>query len=239
MILPSSHLQPTALLEFMQQEKVTLATGVPTIWMGVYEVLKSNPSLQPMTLKKYMVGGSALPLSLIKGFDNDFGISGIHAWGMTETSPLVTGCRLQPLHDSLSKDEQHKILAKQGIELPGAEIRIILEDGSVAPKDGVTAGELQVRGAWVIDSYFKVEDNSPYFSPDGWFKTGDVATMDSDGYMQITDRTKDLIKSGGEWISSVALEVALMAHPAVSEACVIAIPDERWQERPLACDVLR
>ncbi len=239
MIMPSCHLQPAALIDLIELEKITIATGVPTIWMGIYEVLKNNPPKQPLTLKKYMVGGSALPLSLIKGFDKDFGITGIHAWGMTETSPLATASRLQPIHDHLSQEEQYKILAKQGIELPGVEVRIIQEDGSAAPKDGVTAGELQVRGAWVIDSYYKVEDNSPYFSPDGWFKTGDVATMDANGYMQITDRTKDLIKSGGEWISSVALEVALMAHPAVIEACVIAIPDERWQERPLACVVLR
>lgn len=239
MIMPSCHLQSTALIDLMQQEKVTVATGVPTIWMGIYETLKKDPPKNALTLKKYMVGGSALPLSLIKGLDKDFGITGIHAWGMTETSPLATACRLQPAHDDLSQEDQYKILAKQGIELPGVEVRIIQEDGSPAPKDGFTAGELQVRGAWVIDGYYKVEDNSPYFSADGWFKTGDVATMDHHGYLQITDRTKDLIKSGGEWISSVELEVALMGHPAVSEACVIAIPDERWQERPLACIVFR
>ena len=239
MVLPSCHLQPAALVDLMQQEKITMATGVPTIWLGIYDVLKKDPSKRPSQLQQYMVGGSAFPLSLIKGFDEEFGLKGIHAWGMTETSPLGTASRLQPMHSHLSKEEQYKILAKQGIEFPGVEIRIVKEDGSFAPKDGETAGELQIRGAWVIDSYYKMEDNSAYFSEDGWFKTGDVATMNNEGYLQITDRTKDLIKSGGEWISSVALEVALMGHPAVAEACVIAIPDERWQERPLACVVLR
>jgi fatty-acyl-CoA synthase len=239
MVMPSCHLQPAALINLIQQEKITIATGVPTIWLGIYESLKKDPPKEKLTLREYMVGGSALPLSLIRGLDQDFGIKGIHAWGMTETSPLGTGCRLQAIHNGLSKEDQYKILAKQGIELPGVEIRIIKEDGNPAPKDGETAGELQIRGAWVIDSYYKMEDNSAYFSADGWFKTGDVATMDTNGYLQITDRTKDLIKSGGEWISSVALEVALMGHPAVSEACVIAIPDALWQERPLACIVLR
>jgi fatty-acyl-CoA synthase len=239
MVLPSCHLQPAAIVKFIREEKVTLATGVPTIWMGVYEVLKNESPKQPFNLRNYMVGGSALPLSLIKAFDKEYGIRGLHAWGMTETSPLGTASRLQSAHDDLSIEEQYKILAKQGFEFPGVEIRIIKEDGSAAPRDGETAGELQIRGAWVIDSYYKMDDNSSFFSSDGWFKTGDVATMDSLGYLQITDRTKDLIKSGGEWISSVALEVALMGHPAISEACVIAIPDERWQERPLACIVPR
>ena len=239
MILPSCHLQPAALISLMTEEKITIATGVPTIWMGIYDVLKRDPSKRPVQLQQYMIGGSALPLSLIKGLDEEFGIKGIHAWGMTETSPLGTACRLQPMHSGLSKEEQYKILARQGIEFPGVEIRIVKEDGTLAPKDGETPGELQIRGAWVIDSYYKMEDNNAYFSVDGWFKTGDVATMDPHGYLQITDRTKDLIKSGGEWISSVALEVALMGHPAVSEACVIAIPDEHWQERPLACVVIR
>jgi fatty-acyl-CoA synthase len=239
MVMPSCHLQPAALVDIMQQESITVATGVPTIWLGIYEVLKKDPSKRPSQLQQYMVGGSAFPLSLIKGFDEAFGLKGSHAWGMTETSPLGTSCHLQPMHNNLTKEEQYKILAKQGIEFPGVETRIVKEDGTLAPKDGTTAGELQIRGAWVIDSYYKMEDNTPFFSEDGWFKTGDVATMDSDGYLQITDRTKDLIKSGGEWISSVALEVALMGHPAIAEACVIAIPDERWQERPLACITIR
>jgi fatty-acyl-CoA synthase len=152
---------------------------------------------------------------------------------------LVRVVGLQAIHNDLPEDDRYKILAKQGIEFPALKYALLKKMVRPAPKDGKVSGELQIRGAWVIDSYYKMEDNSAFFSADGWFKTGDVATIDANGYLQITDRTKDLIKSGGEWISSVALEVALMAHPAVSEACVIAIPDERWQERPLACVVLR
>lgn len=238
MVMPSCHLQPASLIKFIIQEKVTIATGVPTIWLGIYEGLKKDPPKSPLPLRNYMCGGAALPFSLIKNMYEDFGLKAIHAWGMTETSPLGTVSQLQPMHLDLPADEQYKILSKQGYELPGVELRIVTADGSLAPKDGTTAGELQVRGAWVINSYYKMEDNSAYFSEDGWFKTGDVATMDKDRYLHITDRTKDLIKSGGEWISSVELEVALMGHPSVMEACVIAIPDDRWQERPLACVVL-
>lgn len=238
MVMPSCHLQPAALIEIIQQEKVTFATGVPTIWLGIYDVLKKNPPAEKLPLREFMVGGSALPQSLIEGFEKDFDLPGLHAWGMTETSPLGTVSRLQSSHSNLPRQEQYKTMAKQGIELPGVEIRLVKEDGSIAARDGESVGEIQIRGPWIISSYYKVEDNSAYFSTDGWFKTGDVATIDAMGYLHITDRTKDLIKSGGEWISSVELEVALMAHPAIKEACVIAIPDERWLERPLACVVL-
>ncbi len=158
---------------------------------------------------------------------------------MTETSPIGTASRLQNIHDSLSKDEQLTVRAKQGIELPGVEIRAVMEDGSIAPRDGETIGEFEIRGPWIVKSYYKYHDNHLSFSEDGWFKTGDVGTIDAAGYMNICDRSKDLIKSGGEWISSVALEIALMAHPEIKEACVIAIPDEKWVERPLACVVFR
>ncbi|KKL25946.1 hypothetical protein LCGC14_2400200, partial [marine sediment metagenome] len=166
-----------------------------------------------------------------------FARDGEQAWGMTETSPLGTASRLQPEHKGLPNDEKIRIRAKQGIEFPGIEMRIVGEDGSVAPRDGKTMGELQVRGVWVIRSYFKTL-NRENFTEDGWFRTGDVSTIDADGYMTITDRTKDLIKSGGEWISSVSLESALMAHPKIKEAAVIAIPDTKWSERPLATIVL-
>jgi fatty-acyl-CoA synthase len=156
---------------------------------------------------------------------------------MTETSPLGTVSRLQQQHEKLNPSEQLKIRSKQGIEIPGIELRCVKEDGSIAPRDGITVGEFEVRGVWVIDGYYKV-NNRDNFSADGWFKTGDVGTIDREGFMQITDRTKDLIKSGGEWISSVALEVAIMAHPKVKEASVIAVPDAKWAERPLAIVVL-
>ncbi len=239
MILPSLHLQPDALVQIMLQEKVTVANGVPTIWLGVYDAMKRNPPKEKLALREYVVGGSALPPSLIEAFEKDFGIYGVHAWGMTETSPIGTASRLQNIHDSLSDDKKLAVRAKQGIELPGVEIRAVLEDGTIAPRDGETIGEFEIRGAWIIKSYYKYQDNHLSFTKDGWFKTGDVGTLDVHGYMNISDRSKDLIKSGGEWISSVALEIALMAHPQIKEACVIAIPDEKWVERPLACVVYR
>lgn len=237
MVMPSLHLQPKAIIKMLESEKITKANGVPSIWMGVYEEMKQNPPTKKLALKEYLVGGSALPASLIENFENDFGIRGVQAWGMTETSPLGTASRLQKKHKALSNKEQIKIRAKQGIEFPGIEMRIVGENGKVAPRDGKTMGELQVKGAWVIKSYFKT-NNRDNFTDDGWFRTGDVSTIDTDGYMEITDRTKDLIKSGGEWISSVALELALMAHPKIKEAAVIAIPDKKWSERPLAAIVL-
>tara|TARA_R110002033_G_scaffold48501_1_gene94768 strand:- start:8898 stop:10526 length:1629 start_codon:yes stop_codon:yes gene_type:complete len=237
MVLPSSNLQPEALIKILKEEKVNKANGVPTIWLGVYQAMKKNPPQEKLALKEYLVGGSALPKSLIEGFEKDFGIKGVQAWGMTETSPLGTCSRLQPHHEQLSDDEKLDIRAKQGTGFPGVELRIVKDDGTVAPRDGQTMGELQIKGAWVVSSYFKT-NNHESFTADGWFKTGDVSTIDADGYMEIKDRTKDLIKSGGEWISSVALESTLMAHPKIKEAAVIAIPDEKWVERPLAAIVL-
>jgi fatty-acyl-CoA synthase len=236
MVMPGLHLQPAAIIDMLQRERVTVANGVPTIWLGVYEAMKKNPPAEKLPLRKYMVGGSALPASLMEAFDRDFGLEGLHAWGMTETSPLGTVARLQPVHDALSPAEKLRVRATQGVEMPGVEVRVVTEDGTVAPRDGKTVGEIQVRGAWVIGGYYK-SDNREAFTDDGWFRTGDVGTLDPLGYMHITDRTKDLIKSGGEWISSVALESALMAHPKVKEATVIAIPHEKWMERPLACVV--
>lgn len=238
MILPSMHLQPAALIGIMQQEEVTIANGVPTIWLGIYEEMKKNPPRKKLALIEYVVGGSAVPAGLIDKFEKDFGYHGMHAWGMTETSPVVTASRLQPMHTNLSDEEKIKIRAKQGIEIPGVEMRVVMEDGSIAPRDGKTAGEFEVKGAWIICSYYKQTDTER-FTKDNWFKTGDVGTIDEYGYMQITDRTKDLIKSGGEWISSVALETTLMNHPKVKEAAVIAIPDSKWLERPLACVVCK
>jgi acyl-CoA synthetase (AMP-forming)/AMP-acid ligase II len=238
MVLPSMHLQADVLIKILTEEKINKSNGVPTIWLNVYDALKKNPLAEKLSLTDILVGGAAFPESLMDNLEKDFGIKTIHAWGMTETSPLGTVSRLQKKHEHLSAAEQLKIRSKQGIELPGVELRCVKEDGTVAPRDGITVGEFEVRGAWVINGYYKV-NNRDNFSADGWFRTGDVGTIDADGYMQITDRTKDLIKSGGEWISSVALEVAIMAHPKVKEAAVIAVPDERWSERPLAIIVLQ
>lgn len=237
MVMPSSNLQPEAIIKILLAEKVNKANGVPTIWLGVYHALKKNPPKEKLALEEYLVGGSALPKSLIEGFERDFGIHGVQAWGMTETSPLGTASRLQPKHENLSASEKLDIRAKQGIAFPGVEIRIVAEDGTLAPRDGKSMGELQIKGAWILNSYYKTV-NMENFTEDGWFKTGDVSTIDEDGYMEIKDRTKDLIKSGGEWISSVALESTLMAHPKIKEAAVIAIPDQKWVEKPLAALVL-
>ncbi|WP_324026676.1 long-chain fatty acid--CoA ligase [Maribacter sp. BPC-D8] len=237
MVMPSLHLRPDAIIRILESENINKANGVPSIWRGVYEEMKKNPPKTKLALEEYLVGGSALSGSLIENFEKDFGIKGVQAWGMTETSPLGTASRLQRKHDSLSYKEQIKVRAKQGIEFPGIEMRIIGDDGKVAPRDGKTMGELQVKGVWVIKSYFKTNSRDN-FTEDGWFRTGDVSTIDANGYMEITDRTKDLIKSGGEWISSVALELALMSHANIREAAVIAIPDEKWSERPLATLVL-
>ena len=236
-ILPSCHLQPEALIDIIQKERVSVANGVPSIWMGIYAALKKSPPVSKLPLKEFFVGGSAFPLVLIEGFEHDFNIPGIHAWGMTETSPLGTISRLQPHHDKLPSEEQLIIRSKQGIELPGVELRAVAANGGVVPRDGITEGEFEIRGAWITNGYFGFPEDRSCFSADGWFKTGDVGTIDVDGYMMITDRKKDLIKSGGEWISSIALELALIAHPKIKEACVVAIPDKRWTERPLACIV--
>lgn len=237
LIMPSSHLQPAPFIEIIQKEQVNKANGVPTIWLGIYAALKNNPP-DSFPLKEIMVGGASVPPNLIENYEKDFGIKILHAWGMTETSPVGTVSRLQPQHDSLSNAEKIKIRAMQGQQVPCVEIRSVLENGEIAPCDGITAGEIQIKGAWVIDSYFK-SNNRDNFTGDGWFKTGDVGVINGDAYMQITDRAKDLIKSGGEWISSVALEVAIMAHPKVKEASVVAIPDPLWTERPLAVIVLK
>jgi len=238
LVLPSSQLQPESLIAMIINERVNKANGVPTIWQGIYTALKKNNPGASFPLKEFFIGGASAPPSLIENFQKDFGIKAVHAWGMTETSPVGTLSRLQPEHDSLSDADKIKLRAMQGQQLPCVEIRAVLENGDIAPRDGSTTGEIQVKGPWIIDSYFK-SSSRENFSEDGWFKTGDVGVINADGYMQITDRAKDLIKSGGEWISSVALEVAIMAHPKVKEASVIAIPDELWTERPLAVIVLK
>jgi fatty-acyl-CoA synthase len=237
LIMPGPHLQPGSLAGLIAEHRVTVAAGVPTIWTGLYHELRSNPR-DVSCVRALVVGGSAMPRSLIEGYEKDLGVHVCHAWGMTELSPLGTVSRLQKQHQDLPAHEAWDIKAKQGYPICGVEMRLVNDAGEELPWDGATMGELQVRGPWVVRQYFKVEPTPEQFTADGWFRTGDVATISSDGYMNITDRTKDLIKSGGEWISSVALENALMAHPKVMEAAVIAVPDERWAERPLAAVVL-
>lgn len=232
-VMPGPHLQPAALAELIESQQVTVAAGVPSIWNGLYQELKTTPR-DISCVRALVVGGSAMPRSLIDGYERELGVNVLQAWGMTELSPLGTVSKLQRHHLGLTETQRLDVKALQGTPLAGVELRIVGDDGAELPWDGDTMGELQARGPWVIRGYFKRDPTPEHFTADGWFRTGDVATMTPDGYMRITDRTKDLVKSGGEWISTVALEGALMAHDGVLEAAVIAVPDKKWSERPLA-----
>jgi fatty-acyl-CoA synthase len=238
LVMPGPHLQPAALAQLIAEERVTVAAGVPAIWNGLYHELRQNPR-DISCIRSLVVGGSAMPRSLVEAYERDLGVNVCHAWGMTEMSPLGTVSILHSQHQQLSDHEKWDIKALQGYAVFGVEMRITNEQGDELPWDGSTMGELQVRGPWITRGYYKIEPSAESFTADGWFRTGDVATITPDGYMCITDRTKDLIKSGGEWISSVALENKLMAHPSIIEAAVIAIPNEAWGERPLAAIVVR
>jgi fatty-acyl-CoA synthase len=238
-VLPGPHLDPESLLEDMANEKVTVTAGVPTIFFGVLSKLDEDPEAYDLSsVRAMIIGGSAAPEGMIRAFDDRHGLYVLHAWGMTETTPLGTICNLSSQMDEEPEDERYRIRATQG--LPGAfiEVRARGDEGFVA-WDGESMGELEVRGPWVSGAYFNTEEGSDKFTDDGWFRTGDIVTIEPSGYVEIQDRTKDLIKSGGEWISSVALENSLMAHDAVAEAAVIAFPDERWGERPLGVVVLK
>ncbi len=236
-VLPGRFMDPARVAKLMVQEKVTVASGVPTIWIGMLALLEKEPIEFPH-LRAIFCGGSAVPKSLIEGlYRHNMNI--IQAWGMTETSPLASVSRLRSYQSDLPLEEQFRIKAKQGTIVPGVDFRVIdMETGKEVPWDNTTFGELQVRGPWIARSYYKDEQASTKFV-DGWFGTGDVAVVDEDGMLQLVDRTKDLVKSGGEWISSVELENLIMGHPKVLEASVIGIPDEKWSERPLACVVAK
>ena len=232
-VFPGPHLDPESLLNLFEKEQVTFAAGVPTIWFGILQLLQSNPGRWQLPGgMRTAVGGSAVPESVLRAFDAQ-GIRILHAWGMTEISPLGTVSFVKSTIESLSEDEKYQYRSRQGIPAPWVEIRADNEEGEV-PWDDETMGELLVRGPWVAGSYYNNPESKTCWTDDGWFRTGDVVTIHEEGYISIVDRSKDLIKSGGEWISSVDLESALMDHPAVSEAAVIAVPDPRWQERPLA-----
>jgi fatty-acyl-CoA synthase len=237
LVLPGRNLQPTCLLDQMQQERVTLAAGVPTIWIGILDALEKKPERWKLASGlRVLIGGAAAPESMFRRFDN-FGIQAIQAWGMTETSPVATVCGLKPGMEAWPREELYRLRARQGLPLPFVEVRALSDEGEV-PWDGETSGELEVRGLWVAGSYAGGEQPDKW-TDEGWFRTGDVVTIDSEGYVKITDRLKDLIKSGGEWISSVDLENALAGHAAIREAAVIAVPHPKWQERPLALVVLK
>jgi fatty-acyl-CoA synthase len=236
-VLPGRNLQPEALLDLLEAEEVTLTGGVPTIWLSVLNALDCHPGRWKLAQgMRVIVAGSAAPESMFRRFDK-LGVRVIQPWGMTETTPLATVCTPKPHMSNWSEDERYDLRAKQGFPTPFIDVRAI-NDTTEISWDGATAGELEVRGPWVASGYYKL-DQSDRWTKDGWFRTGDVVTIDSEGYVKITDRVKDLIKSGGEWISSVDLENALVAHEAVKEAAVIAVPHPKWAERPLAVIVLK
>ena len=238
LVLPGPHLDPASLLELFATEGVTIAAGVPTVWLAILGALDKEPARWALAPGMRMaVGGAAAPLSLIKGFDRH-GLRVIHAWGMTETTPLGSVANLTSAMRDRSTDERYALRAKQGVPCALVEVRARGESGFV-PWDGQAMGELEVRGPWVAAAYHNAPGSGERFTADGWFKTGDIVSIDASGYIEIKDRSKDLVKSGGEWISTVALENALMGHPAVAEAAVIAVPHPKWQERPLAVVVLK
>jgi len=236
-VFPGNSLAPDRVLQLAQDEKVTLGAGVPTIWIGALPLIQSG-KYDLSSINRIVCGGSSAPKSMIEAYDK-LGLTILHAWGMTELTPLGTVSHLRKELLEADSRTQLDYRARQGLPAAGVEVRVLDGEGKEVPWDGQTMGELVARGPWVAREYFKDERSAASFTEDGWFRTGDVVTMQPNGYVEIADRTKDLIKSGGEWISSVALENALMAHPKVQEAAVIAVPDERWSERPVACVVAR
>jgi fatty-acyl-CoA synthase len=244
LILPGPNVDAESILDLIGQERVTIACGVPTVWLGVLAALEKHPGRwKHSSPVRIVCGGTAPPERLMRALDKH-GLHILHLWGMTETTPLATVGKLKSHMRDWTPDQQYEVRAKQGWPAPFIELRVMRPDGldgkSVeAPRDGVAPGELEVRGPWVAASYYESPGEAHRWTEDGWFKTGDVATMDEDGYIKIVDRAKDLVKSGGEWISSVDLENSLMGHPAVKEACVVGIPHPKWQERPLAAVVLK
>ena len=238
-VYPGPHLDPESLLEDFEQQGVTWAAGVPTIWLGILRLLDENPGKWDLSrMKGMLVGGSAAPRAMIAGFKQRHGLNVLHGWGMTETSPVASETLLPG--DLAEADDETKFdfVAMQGLPLPFVELRGRDADGNEIPWDDETMGELEIRGPWVASSYYETPEQAARWTEDGWFRTGDIVSIHPRGFIRIQDRTKDVIKSGGEWISSVALENALMGHPAVAEAAVIAVPDDKWDERPLAVVVL-
>ena len=236
LVFPGPALDGKSVYELMEGEKVTFAAGVPTVWQMLLGHVAQN-KLKFSILKRTVIGGSACPPAMIDTFRNDYGVDVLHAWGMTEMSPLGTLCTLKEKHRELPEDQQMAIRLKQGRAIFGVDMKIVGANGEELPWDGRTYGDLYVKGSWILDKYFKGEGGDPL--RDGWFPTGDVATMDADGFMQITDRSKDVIKSGGEWISSIDIENTAMAHPAVAMAACVGMPHPKWDERPIVVVTLK
>jgi fatty-acyl-CoA synthase len=229
---------PASLCDLVEAERVTVLAGVPTVWIGLLQYLEQNPGRDLSTVRYITAGGSAVPVSLIERFNKQLGVNVVQGWGMTETGPVASLSQLPPEMADLPEAEQFRQRAKQGRVVPGISVRVVAEDDTEAPWDSKSMGEVQVKGNWVAAEYYNDPTGAERFA-DGWLRTGDVAVVDEFGFLQLVDRTKDLVKSGGEWISSVELESTLMGHPAVLEAAVIGIFSERWSERPLACVVLK
>ena len=239
-VYPGPHLDPESLLEDFVQEGVTWAAGVPTIWMGILAQLDANPGAWDLSrMKGMLVGGAAVPRAMIAGFKQRHGLQIVHGWGMTETSPVASEAALPGDLGEADEETQFDYIALQGLPLALVELRARDGDGNEIPWDDETMGELEIRGPWVAAGYFDTPEQADRWTDDGWFRTGDIVSIHPRGFIHIQDRSKDVIKSGGEWISSVALENALMGHPCVAEAAVIAISDEKWGERPLAVCVVR
>jgi len=240
LVMPGPKLDGESLYELMRDEKVTFSQAVPTVWLMQFQYFDAHPEIDTLALglKRIGVGGAATPRSMIERFERDFGADFVQGWGMTETSPIGVIGNLLPKHRGLSNEEQTTVKMKQGRGVWGVELKIVNEAGARLPHDGQAFGHLHVRGPWIASGYFKSEGGS-VLDAEGYFPTGDVATVDADGYVQLVDRAKDVIKSGGEWISSIDLENAANTHPAVAEAAVIGMPHPKWQERPLLVAVLR
>ena len=236
LVFPGPAMDGKSIYELMEAEQVTSAAGVPTVWQMLLGHVAQN-KLKFSILKRTVIGGSACPPAMIDTFRNDYGVDVLHAWGMTEMSPLGTLCTLKEKHRELPEDQQMAIRLKQGRAIFGVDMKIVGANGEELPWDGRTYGDLYVKGAWILDKYFKGEGGDPL--RDGWFPTGDVATIDADGFMQITDRSKDVIKSGGEWISSIDIENTAMAHPAVAMAACVGMPHPKWDERPIVVVTLK
>src|SRR3954447_23323510 len=240
LVYPGPFLDPESLLEEFVSEGVTWTAGVPTIWLGILAMLDAEPDRWDLSkMKGMLVGGSAAPRAMIAGFKQRHGMNVVHGWGMTETSPVASTAQLPGELSEADEETQFDYIAMQGRPLPLVELRNRDVDGKILPWDGESMGELEIRGPWVAAGYYDTPEQAERWTDDGWFKTGDVVSLHPRGFIQIKDRSKDVIKSGGEWISSVELENALMAHPAIAEAAVIAVPDAKWDERPLAAVVLR
>jgi len=230
LVFPGPHLDGKSLYELFEQEKVTFSAGVPTVWLGLLTYVAQN-NLKFSTFKRTVIGGSACPPAMMKTLRHTYGVEVVHAWGMTEMSPLGTAGTLMAKHADLAEEDKQAILQKQGHVLYGVDMKIVDDAGQELPWDGKTYGNLLVKGPWIINSYYKNEGGDVL--EDGWFPTGDVATIDADGYMQITDRSKDVVKSGGEWIGTIDLENVAVSHPAILQAACIGVFHPKWDERPL------